>query len=147
MAHDKVYGICESKCQVEVLPKERAYGIAHSDTYENTTSDTSWRLDIGLYESSCNTRLVAKNYGKIRLFTTMTTFPDNFNLDVTFYRQRGFSTDVLSSIIDVWNVDTGFLLLHYVYPPGFKASNYDTLHFHIFWDGLNLCCRCEGYAN
>lgn len=144
--HNKVYGICESKCQVEVFPKERAYGIAKSDTYENTTSDKNLTLNLGLYESSCNTRTIIKNYGKLRLQTDLETFSDNFNLDIVFYNQRGFTQTAPQQIIDVWNINTGILLLKYITPNGFKASDYDVLHFHIFFDGLELCCRCEGYV-
>ena len=147
-----VYGICENKCKKkvytegEVLTKDQAFGIAKSATWENTTSDTSFVLEIGLYESSCNSRVIAKNYGKVRFDTAIENFPDNFNVDLTFYRNQNFTTDNLPDIVDVININTHMLLLNYIYPPGFKASECNVLHCNIFFDGLNLCCRVEGYV-
>lgn len=35
MAHEKVYGICEDKCRVEVYPKEQTYSQTEIDTKVN----------------------------------------------------------------------------------------------------------------
>lgn len=52
MAHDKVYGICENKCMVEVFPK--------SETYSKTTIETELNKKLNSRILSGNVK--ASNY-------------------------------------------------------------------------------------
>lgn len=162
MAHDKVYGICENKCQVEVLPKSNVFGIDQTIVMSNPSKLASnCILDVGT-----NCRGVIKNYNSVKIYNvnlalqddgTLVTLDadgnlvdinDNYNFEVVFYKENGFAENSLpSNVLKVYDFTMQKQIpVKYIMPYNFKLSNYTTAHFYFFWNGLNLCCRCEGYA-
>lgn len=58
MAHEKVYGICEDKCRVEVYPKTQTYSKTEVDTSfaatNNAVNGAVARLDNNLAKFKAN---------------------------------------------------------------------------------------------
>lgn len=150
MAHNKVYGICENKCQVEVLPKSKAFGIDEADVYPLGNNDVH-SGGIG----TANRRIIYKNYKKAKISVdgvlqddgTIYGIDNNFNFEVVFFRKDGFAENSLpSNVVSVTDITMLTTIpIKFITPYNFKLSNYTTAHFYFFWDGLNLCCRVEGY--
>jgi hypothetical protein len=59
MAHEKVYGICENKCKVEVYPKTQTYSKSEVDApvtvAQNTANEAVTRLNnnIAKFKAVC----------------------------------------------------------------------------------------------
>lgn len=47
MSHTKVYGICENKCKVEVIPKENLVLMSVASMKLNYTGKATWKLSSG----------------------------------------------------------------------------------------------------
>ena len=144
MAHDKVYGICESKCQVEVLPKDRAFGIAKTEIIEGVR-DYIVTMPIG----QSNVRHIVKNYsGIVYKVNDTSIFTEGYNFQVVYFKENGFmSSATPGGMVAIYDSNDVKIPVKFITPYNFKLSNYTTVHFNFFWDGLNLCCRCEGYVN
>lgn len=140
MAHNVVYGICESKCQVEVLAKDKAFGIEKTETYSATTAQEG----ISISTPQANTRLKILNFGKLILSDFPETLGDNFNFEVVFYRRDGFAS-FMSNVFQMLYSDNTEVPVIWITPYNFKLSNCTVIHLYVFWDGINVCCRVEGY--
>lgn len=145
MAHGIVYGICENKCQVEVLPKEKAFGIETVKTYEPPT-DPSSVLSIGIKKDTHNIRYIAKDWKRAMLVFAIEqgdSLENVLSFQLVFHRANGFEdNETVNSIVFPWN---NYVQIKYILPYNFKLSKYKTIHFDFFYDGLNICCRVEGY--
>lgn len=136
----KVYGIRENKSHEE-LPL--LYGISKTEVYEAPKSGYVKVLSL----PETNTRHVLKNWSKVDYLIEEIDFPDNYNFQVVFQQKKPFvETAKPAGIIQVYSKNDYVNILNYITPPGFKLSDYNVVHFNIFWDGLHLCCECKGYV-
>lgn len=142
MGHNVVYGFDESKCQVEVLAKNKSFGIAKTETHSAATVQEM----ISIPTPQANTRLKILNFGKLILSDFPETLADNFNFEVVFYRRDGFITSAfMSNVIQMLYSDNTEVPVMWITPYNFKLSNCTAIHLYVFWDGINVCCRVEGY--
>lgn len=129
----KVYGICENKEHVE-LPQ--MFGICEVTTFED---DGTHVLMPSLPKT--NMRHIIKNYAGVAYNATSNDFPDNYNLQIV-YKRKFSKTATPAGMVRVHVNDKNILK----YIDNINLSDYDVVHFNIFWDGLNLCCKCDGYV-
>lgn len=127
MAHNKVYGICENKCKVEVIP---------SMTDQEFTNMRNPEIELPLY----NARYVYDG-GSVRSITL--TIPDDviFNCDYRF--------EITAKIYGRVSKPSLFLIASGVkfINDDLDTSSFNVLHYKIYHDGLNLCCECSGYVS
>lgn len=149
MAHDKVYGVCENKCKVEVLPLERSYGVSEvrTDTAESYQIGETLVCDL---PPNC-VRHVVKNYGKVVYEGNDSQIKNGYNFQLVLHSDTGFPTNTSPAKlvrVEVYIVGTTTWRrpIMFLNNPNFKLSDCTTAHFNFFFDGMNLCCRVEGYA-
>lgn len=148
MAHEKVYGVCENKCKVEVLPLERSYGVSEvrTDTAEGSRIGGTLEADL---PSNC-VRHVVKNYGKVIYSGDDNLIKNGYNFQLVLHNDTGFPTNTspasLVRVEVIINGTTWKRPIMFLNNPNFKLSDCTTAHFNFFFDGFNLCCRVEGYA-
>ena len=142
VAHDKVYGIDESKSRIEVMQSSKGFGIIRSQTFA-VEKGSNATLSTGSLQE-CNTRIVVKNYKNIIFNGKSDSFTDNYNFQVIFYSESGFLASALPSDLISFYIDEEKYAVKYL--STFKLSTYTVIQFNFFYDGITLCCRCEGYA-
>lgn len=124
MAHDKVYGICENKCRVEVIPK-----------CENKIMGAN-PINIGTAQNGM--RYIGR-HGDVRIINVY--IPPDFDgyFEVVVIRD-GRSTAKPSSYLNV----TG------CYIKCINDNNLDASHnvlcYKFYNNGLNMVCECMSYA-
>lgn len=130
MAHSKVYGICESKCKVEVLPKKDTYGISKELILAGNAPT--------IYDVETNTRYVQQagdttNVG-IHLPTDFTGY-----FEVVISRRILFNKP--SDYLTIYGADVKFI------NNSFDDSNSDKYVMYKFYDNsLHIVCECLSYA-
>lgn len=131
MAHDKVYGICENKCKVEVLAKSQAFGI--TETIIDNEDKTTFQFNL---PESGQRRIFA---GVIK--NPICVIPDNMSFANNYY------SEIIIRHNSITKHPSNFLNI-----AGVKYLNNDldityfnVLHYYFTFDGFNVCCRCTGY--
>lgn len=131
MAHDKVYGICESKCKVEVLAKNQAFGIAE------TTIDN---------ENKASFYFPLPKSGERKIFggtikNPHCTIPDNMTFSNSYYSEIIIKhTAKCQHPSNFLNIDRVKYLNN-----DLDITQFNVLHYYFTYDGFNVCCRCAGY--
>ena len=131
MAHEKVYGICDSKCKVEVLPKEQAFGIT------KVFKDTEARASVYLpFPKNGERYIFANTVGTMHVGELPIGIEDNYYSEIVVrVKERvGHPSDFI-------NIPEVQYLNDYLI-----TSNYDVLHYHFTYDGMSICCWCTGYT-
>lgn len=139
MAHEKVYGICESKCKEEVLPKTQAFGITNVVVDE----ESSGTVNLDFPTNGKKIIICKKRVNELRISTPpVETIPNNYYSEIVirirFSNESNVTHTKPSSCLKVSNVK--FL------NDNLNISTYTILHCHFTYDGNNVCCWCTGYA-
>lgn len=141
--YKKVYAICENKCLEETMSKQQiseelntVFGI------KKTVRTTEYAESIygPLPESNVRTIYLA-GVGYIHINKPTFEIPDNYYHEVVVkftnsnQRKAKPSDLILGNGITIkWLNDD------------LDVSDYNVLHYHFTYDGINICCWCTGYA-
>lgn len=125
MAHDKVYGICESKCKVEVTPK-----------LENKIMGAN-PIDIGTAQNGM--RYVAKQ-GDMRIINVY--IPPDFDgyFEVVAVRYNR-STVKSSNYLSVTGCYVKFINDNNL------DMSHDVLCYKFYNNGIHIVCECMSYVS
>lgn len=130
MAHEKIYGICEDKCRVQI-----ARGIAEEIVNSTNYDDAS----VGIIVPTDGVR---KIYKGIIQSAFLMKGPDNF--------QPGYCSEIVIRLTKHVNKPSDFLRVNQVNAvflnDNLYTGQYNCLHYHLSWDGFRLCIWCTGYA-
>ena len=131
MAHEKVYGICDSKCKVEVLPKKQAFGI--TTVYKDRKSQGSVYLS---FPKNGERYIYVNTVGVMHVVNVPNDIDDNYysEIVVRVKKRVGHPSDFI-------NIPKVQYLNDYLI-----TSDYDVLHYHFTYDGMSICCWCTGYT-
>ena len=103
MAHEKVYGICEDKCRVEVYPKTQTYSKTETDTKIATTNNA-----VNATQTTANgavTRL-DNNLAKFKANSTdLATIKAQITQDASVNQIGGLLADTLTVIGKLFGED------------------------------------------
>lgn len=132
MAHEKVYGICEDKCKVEVMTAEQTFGIT------KVTKETSSYASVNMSLPESGTRKVYPfPIGKINV-----SIPAGMTIKENYYSEIVVRVkERVGHPSDFINIPEVQYLNDYLI-----TSNYDVLHYHFTYDGMSICCWCTGYT-
>lgn len=131
MAHEKVYGICDSKCKVEVLAKEQAFGIT------KVFKDTKPRASVYLpFPKNGERHIYVNTVAVMHVNNIPVDIDDNYYSEIVVrVKERvGHPSDFI-------NIPKVQYLNDYLI-----TINYDVLHYHFTYDGMSICCWCTGYT-
>lgn len=102
MAHEKVYGICEDKCKVEVLPKEQIEAVIDGILINMIPKFTSKRITVAPVNFTKN----GLTWNRVEMQAVITP-PTDFNptncMAILFVRRGGMWEQALSKATDVLN--------------------------------------------
>lgn len=132
MAHEKVYGICDSKCKVEVLPKEQAFGI--TKVFKETEQQASVYLP---FPKNGERHIFANTVGTMHVGDLPIGIEDNYYSEIVVRLKTRVSTP--SNFLNI----PGVQYLN----KNLNVSNFDVLHYHFTYDGICVCCYCTGYTD
>lgn len=130
MAHDKVYGICENKCKVEVLSKKSAYGICKNKIMGANP------INIGTPETGI--RYVAR-HGDVRIIYV--TIPEDFDgyfevVVIRYGRSTVKPSNYLSITGDVKFINDNAL-----------DVTHNVLCYKFYNNGIHNVCECMSYVS
>lgn len=134
MAHEKLYGICEDKCRVEIFSKDSSFGI------NKVIVDTDDHSFVG-YPVRMPLDGERRVYTGTSFHLTKLNFPDDippgyYGEVVIKLTQRASKPE-----LNIRNVSTVRFL-----NPDLDTSGFDILHYHFTYDGFYICIWCTGYA-
>ena len=121
-------------------------GVVKTILSDNTSGSS---VIFAVDEPKNNTLYVFKEYvGGI--FGTLAETPTaDFNFKVTLLDSSGF-TGTLANVVKLYNSPTTAtsgtqITVKYDNPTFDITDNYTVLHLHFWYDGLNYCCKVDGY--
>lgn len=131
MAHEKVYGICEDKCKVEVMTAEQTFGI--TKVFKDTEPQGSVYMP---FPKNGERHIFANTVGTMHVDNIPVDIEDNYysEIVVRVKARVGHPSDFI-------NIPEVQYLNDYLI-----TSNYDVLHYHFTYDGMSICCWCTGYT-
>lgn len=143
MGEEKVYAIGENKCLKETMTKQQiSEGLNTVFGIKKAQKNTEYVATVHTPLPEANTRIsYLAGISHITFNNSMTEIPNNYYFEVvvqfTSLIQRKSKP---SDLISVNGITTKFL------NDDLNIGFYDVLHYYFTYDGINLCCRCEGYA-
>lgn len=132
MSHEKVYGICECKCKVEVLSKEQAFGI--TKVFKDTDAHATVYMP---FPKNGERHIYANTVGTMHVGDLPIDIADNYYSEIVVRLKTRVSTP--SNFLNIPNVK--------YLNKNLNVSNFDVLHYHFTYDGIYICCYCTGYTS
>ena len=131
MAHEKVYGIGEDKCKVEVMTAKQTFGI--TKVFKDTEAQGSVYLP---FPKNGERYIFANTVVRMHVENIPVDIEDNYYSEIVVrVKERvGHPSDYI-------NIPEVQYLNDYLI-----TSNYDVLHYHFTYDGMSICCWCTGYS-
>ena len=136
MAHEKVYGMYDNKCRVEVLSKDEALVINKSIV------DTEMHVNVGYpipVPKNGEKRIYSGGLDNPYLCNGLSEYPDNY-YGLVVIKVRGIARTPME-FLKINNVPNVKFL-----NGSLDTSSFTVLNYHFYHDGINLCIWCAGYA-
>lgn len=142
----KVYGICDDKCRVEVLPKSEACGVASLQHLEVMSGTPFFEYDKPNY------KMIYENASAVEVslpkdIKELAEEQPNFNATIILQRKntdtKPFNA-LLSNVLKVRFASKVYPVRFFA-PYGLKPENCTALHFKLHYDGWFICCDVQGY--
>lgn len=132
MAHEKLYGICEDKCRVEIFSKDSAFGI------NKMIVDTEDHSNVG-YPAKVPLDGERRVYTGTSFYLSKIGFPDE--IPIGYYGEIIIKLTRRESKPGLYIAGSkGIKFLN----PDLDTSDFDVLHYHFSYDGFNICYWCAG---
>lgn len=121
-------------------------GVVKTITSENTSGST---VIFSIDNPGNNYLYVFKGYSG-GAFGTVPEAPDaDFNFKVTINNSNGF-TGTIAAFVRLYSTTTTEVPAEEITVkynnPDFDVTEYTTIHLHYWYDGLNYCCKVDGYV-
>ena len=129
MAHDKVYGICENKCRVEVIPKceNRSMGVSPINIE---------RAENGVRYTGMNVRTGSDGTGSINVYIPP-DFDGYFEIVAT---RADYGSVKPSKYLDITGCYVKFI------NDNTLNTSHNVLYYKFYNNGLHMICECLSYA-
>lgn len=135
----KVYAICENKCLKETMTKEQISGTFFGITSLKKITQY-FANEFGFVPESGTRLIYSAGIGKLHLSRGDAELGSNYYSEIIIQKSGASSAVKPSDFITGDNITIKWL------NDDLNISDYNVIHYHFTYDGINLCCRCSGYA-
>lgn len=129
---EKVYGIRDNKCRVEIMTKNQSFGI--TKVYMDKESNKSVYMS---FPKNGDRYIFANTIEALHINNMLDDIPDNYYSEIIVRVKNRVSKPT-----DFLNISTVKYL-----NKNLDVSKFDVLHYHFTYDGIHLCCYCAGYTD